>query len=36
LGSATGYTVVFLTNAGFLVAGGYLGLRSHAKSPDSS
>lgn len=36
LGSATGYTVVFLTNAGFLVAGGYLGLRSHAKSPDST
>jgi MFS family permease len=34
LGSAAGYTVIFLTNAGFLVAGGYLGLRSHARSPD--
>jgi MFS family permease len=36
LGSAAGYTVVFLTNAGFLVAGGYLGLRSHAKPPGES
>lgn len=31
LGTAAGYTVVFLTNAGFLAAGGYLGLRSHEK-----
>jgi MFS family permease len=36
LGSAAGYTVVFLTNAGFLVAGGYLGLRTHAKPPGES
>jgi MFS family permease len=33
LGSAAGYTLVFLTNAGFLVAGGWLGLRSHPKKP---
>lgn len=31
LGSAAGYTVVFLTNAGFLVAGGYMSLRTHPK-----
>ena len=34
LGSAAGYTVVFLTNAGFLVAGGWLGLRSHPKKSE--
>lgn len=34
LGSAAGYTVVFLTNAGFLAAGGYMGLRTHAKPRD--
>lgn len=33
VGTAAGYTVVFLTNAGFLAAGGYLGLRSHTKRP---
>jgi len=32
---AAGYTVVFLTNAGFLVVGGWLGLRSHPGRPDA-
>ena len=35
LGSAAGYTVVFLTNAGFLAAGGWLGLRSHPGKSDA-
>jgi len=35
LGSAAGYTVVFLTNAGFLAAGGWLGLRSRERRFDS-
>ncbi|MGQ0752563.1 MAG: MFS transporter [Betaproteobacteria bacterium] len=35
LGTAAGFTVVFLTNAGFLVAGGWLGLRSHARKSDA-
>jgi MFS family permease len=32
VGSVAGYAVVFLTNAGGLVVGGYLSLRSNAKS----
>lgn len=36
LGSAAGYTVVFLTNAGFLVVGGYMSLRSHPKGRGKS
>lgn len=31
LGSVAGYAAVFLTNAGFLVVGGYMSLRQHPK-----
>lgn len=33
VGSVAGYAVVFFTNAGGLVVGGYLSLRTHAKAP---
>jgi MFS family permease len=34
LGSVAGYAAVFLTNAGFLVVGGYMSLRGHARRKD--
>lgn len=36
LGSVVGYAAVFLTNAGFLVVGGYLSLRNHPRLGDNS
>ena len=32
VGSVAGFAAVFLTNAGGLIAGGYLSLRNHAAS----
>jgi len=31
MGSVAGFAAVFLTNAGFLVVGGYVSLRSHGR-----
>lgn len=36
LGSVAGYAPVFLTNAGFLVAGGYMSQRNHPRAPGQS